>query len=203
MTIELLDPREIEPNHPELWKGAGWSYMLDYNWMINNCLVHGGTNILDVGYGRSPLGRFIADKLGANYTPIDRAYGQEFLDYDPETAPDIIMWVSSLEHNFVDEMNMLYIRSMKLLAPGGLFLATIAISPVTHWFEPSAQINLSPDDAMAIFDETEIVGNYKDIHKAYRDDTNIAARYARRYGHWNEADPVFIGAGVRKIKYNV
>jgi len=200
MTIELLDPRKIEPNHPELWSKAGWSYMLDYNWIIEKCLEHGGSSILDVGYGRSPLGRFIAGELGAYYTGIDRAYGQEFLDYQPATPPDVIMWVSSLEHNFADEMDMLYIRSMKMLAPGGLFLATIAISPVTHWFEPSVQINLSPEDAMSIFDETEIIGDYKEVHKAYQDDIIIPARYEHRYGHWNEDDPIFIGAGVIKKK---
>ena len=198
--IELLDPRKINPMYSALWRASGWSYMLDYNWTISQALEHGGVRILDVGCGGSKVGPYISQRLGGLYTGIDRKRGQDFATYEPVHAPDIIMWVSSLEHNSPEVMRDLYLRSMDMLADGGLFLATVTVAPETGWFGPSENTNLSLTDILSLFDEPELCGEYDDVHAAYRQDDSIGKRYQARYGHWNDDDPAFIIAGVRKVK---
>ena len=200
IAIELLDPRKIGKNYPELWTASGWSYMLDYNWIINEIEKHGAKNILDVGCGKSPLGKYIAGTVKAMYTGIDRAYGLDFKQYNPAENPDVIFWASSMEHNSPDEMQYLYRRSLEMLAPGGLFLSTITIAEQTGWFEPSVNTNLSIPDALRLFDCYLVRGNFEDVKQAYRDDDMIPSRYERRYGHWTTDDPAFIIAGVKAWK---
>lgn len=198
--IEILDPRKIKKERRPLWDERGWSYMLDYNWIANKAICHGGTNILDVGAGGSPLGPYIANILGAGYTAIDRKRGQDFKDYEPVKPPDVIMWASSLEHNTPREMYLLYKRSMDMLSPGGLFLATVTVAPQTGWFEPSQNTNLSRIDIITMFDEIMLLGDYNLIWASYRDDIIIKERYKARYGHWTGDDPLFLIAGVERVK---
>ena len=61
-------------------------------------------------------------------------------------------------------------------------------------------MNLSPADLLAVFDEAELVGDYRDVHRAYRNDAGMMEKYRLRYGHFNKHDPAFIVAGVRKEK---
>lgn len=198
--IELLDPRKIAPAYPYLTDKSGWSYALDYNWTMTQALEHGGASFLDVGCGKSQFGRYVARLLTAEYVGIDRQKGNDFADYQTPKRFDIIAWVSSLEHNSLEDMRTLYLRSMYYLKPGGLFLATIPVSFVTAWFEPSANMNLSPADALWMFDESELCGNYWDVHRAYRNDRHMMQKYAMRYGHYDKTDPVFIIAGVAKVR---
>lgn len=205
--IELLDPRKIERVAPELWQNAGWSYALDYSWIILHCDEYmpskGGALVIDAGCGVapfSPLGAYIGRMLGAQVIGVDRNMGRDFMTYVPPEPPEIIFWASSLEHNTVEDMKKLYLRSMELLAPGGIFLATITVGFASSWFEPSANMILTPEAAAMVFDETEMSGNLQDVWQAYRQDHQMMAKYGGRYGHFNENDPDFIIAGVMKVK---
>lgn len=210
MSIELLDPcKLIERVHPELWQDAGWSYALDYSWIIQQCAAHpvrppaGMRYIADAGCGVapfSPLGGFIAAMLGVDCVGIDRDLGRPFEEFSPAALPEIIFWASSLEHNIAEKMRKLYLRSMELLPPGGFFLATITIARTTHWFDPSLNTNLTCEDAAQMFDEPQMIGDYDDVWEAYRQDQGMMAKYGARYGHFDENDPLFIIAGVKKVK---
>jgi hypothetical protein len=199
--IELLDPRRIERTHRDLWETSGWNYGLDYPWIISK--VKAASYILDVGcYVKpySPIADYLVKTLGADCTGIDRKFGIEFMNYKPTRQPDVILWASSIEHNKPDEMRKLYLRSMEMLKPGGMFIATIAISKDTTWFSPSVQTNLNIEDAKALFDEPDIIGDFEDVRQAYRSDKELVWRYTKRYGHWVDTDPLFIAAGVVKCK---
>jgi hypothetical protein len=203
--IGLLDPRKIKTTNSDLWTHAGWSYCLDYSWIIEHSVDHAKdiSLILDVGCGVqpcSPLGSRLAELCGAECIGVDRNFGPDFLDFVPPRPPDLIVWASSLEHNTSSTMKMLYLRSMDMLAPGGLFLATITVSGKSHWFEPSANQCLGPQDAVELFNEKEMHGDYTDVHLAYRNHEFMMSKYLARYGHFNEQDPDFVIAGVMKCK---
>lgn len=198
--VELLDPRKIKTSYPLLTDKSGWSYVLDYNWTLERSVKHGGKSILDIGCGGSPFGRYVAKTLKAEYIGIDRQRGIDFTDYKTDKRFDIIMWVSSLEHNSMADMRALYLRSMSYLKPGGVFLATVTVAPATGWFEPSKNTNLSPADILTVFDEAELIGEYADVHLAYRSDKNMMRKYSARYGHYTKTDPLFIIAGVEKYR---
>ena len=198
--IELLDPRKIGKGYRELWEKRGWSYRMDYNWIMQNVLRYKPGDILDVGPGSSKFGKFAASQVGARYTGIDRSKKMDFADYEPRTNHDCIMWVSSLEHNHADVMRKLYLRSIEMLPAGGLLLVTVPAAPETYWYEPSEHLNMTCDFLCYMFDEEEVIGEYWDVQKAYHDDPDIKKRYIKRYGHWGDDDPVMISAGVKKVK---
>lgn len=198
--IELLDPRRIESVYPHLTAQSGWSYRLDYNWTLYQATAHGGNTILDVGCGKSPFGKYVAEKMQAQYTAIDRSTGTDFADYQTPRRFDVIMWVSSLEHNSMADMRALYLKSMYMLKPGGLFLATVVAAERTAWFNPSACTLLSATDLMQVFQEDEIIGDYGEIRKAYRADKTMMEKYKKRYGHYDDRDPLFVVAGVAKVR---
>jgi hypothetical protein len=201
--IELLDPRKITTTHSDLWEHAGWSYCLDYSWIIAKAMSCRPGTILDVGCGVlpcSPLGVRLSLLLMSGCIGIDRNFGIDFLSYQPDSPVSLIVWASSLEHNHPVAMKALYHHSMELLAPGGLFLATITISDYSHWFEPSENQCLSPQAAAKMFDEPEVEGDLPDVWQAYRDHDFMMAKYLARYGHFNPTDPEFVIAGVEKVK---
>jgi SAM-dependent methyltransferase len=198
--IELLDPRKIEKVYPELWINAGWSYSLDYSWIIHNCFPRGANLVVDVGCGTSPLGPFVAKKIGAVYQGVDKIFGMDFIDYEPPRKADVILWASSLEHNTPEMMRKLYLRSIDMLAPGGVFLATITIAETTHWFQPAVNTNLSPIDAAKLFDERILIGDIHEVWKAYREDNQMMDLYRNRFGHFDDKDPLYIIAGVMRVK---
>ena len=75
----------------------------------------------------------------------------EFNNFEPGSI-DIIYWLSSIEHNQIQQIKQLFAKSMELLRPGGLLLITFPLSQKTEWFYESQQTNLSPKDALEIFD---------------------------------------------------
>ena len=198
--IELLDPRKIEKGYRHLWEKRGWSYMLDYNWIMGHVLDFKPKSILDVGCGSSQLGSYAAAMVGAKYKGIDRSKDRDFMQYGSKQPHDCIMWVSSMEHNEADVMRALFLRSLKMLAPGGLLLITVPAAPKTYWYLPSKHLNMAPEYLLEMFDEEKMIGEYWDVQKAYHDDREIAERYKKRYGHFGKDDPVMISAGVRKVK---
>ena len=201
--IEYLDPRRIKKVERQLWEKRGWSYALDYSWIIQQCAGRSIRLIFDVGCGLgtcSALGAFLAARHGATCIGIDRQKGEDFSEFAAKTdlRADLIFWASSLEHNSEAEMEDLFGLSMGLLATRGLFLATIPVGKSTEWFAASANMVLSPTKAAEVFWEPKLQGDYRDIWQAYREDNDLMDRYMARYKHYGMEDPAFVVVGVRK-----
>ena len=100
---------------------------------------------------------------------------------------------------------------MRLLKKNGVFLATIALSEETHWFPSANQTNLSIDDAIKLFDITEVKGNFLDAKNEYRNNILfLRDKYTLRFqsgifswfkkSDFKNSDPAYIVGSVKKIK---
>jgi len=125
----------------------------------------------------------------------------DFTKFAPRYRPDIIYWASSIEHNTLEEMRKFYKHSIDLLNPGGLFLATIALSERTFWQEKTKQTNLSLSEAKETFDITEVSGNFNLSKEQYRENYhNLRDTYSKRFDKFDLNAPLYIVGGVKKIK---
>lgn len=214
--------QEYGLNHLEYIPNTGWNYALDQVWMIKelesyfrdkepNKLI-----LVEVGCGKSVFHNFLEDTYHTRIIGIDRPQGfcnpKEFrnvdyfidfrhlTDLDPNSV-DVIFWLSSIEHNPLDEMRELFNKSINLLKEGGILLATLAIGEETSWFVPSEQTILTLKDAEKLFGVSKIYNEYEDIHQKYRQNVLLLKeRYQRRYGHFDDKDPLFIVGGLKTVK---
>ncbi len=215
--LELLSDYGIHHLDPD--PKTGWNYALDHFWLskqIEKFLVgRQGQNIicLDVGCGNSKFHNFLEDRFGIFIIGIDRIDGYckqeilnnvnyvgDFLSFDrlPENSADIIFWLSSIEHNELQTIQSLYEKSMQLLKPGGLFLATIALAEKSSWFEQAQQTNLDLTDVQKIFGPVEVLGDFNQAFSQYQNDVLLLRqRYQNRYGEFTEKSPEYIVAGIR------
>jgi len=199
---------------------SGWNYVLDHVWItiqLESYLVNKSIDqfhFLDVGCGRSPFHKFLEKKTSINILGIDRPEGYcqqlpseivdyrvDFLEFDifSESSVDIILWVSSIEHNELKDIKTLYEKSVYLLKDGGLFIATVPIANKTSWFKPSEQTNLSIMDAETTFND-QFIGDFDGIQKSYRSNLlYIMDKYRRRYHSPFSSSPLFFPAGVYQI----
>lgn len=205
--LELLNPKKMKLRD-DTWKyGHGWNYILDYSWILEWAAAHPGLIVFDVGCGTSKLWKPLVCELDKDVYGVDRDPSPSvdhlggFMDIIFDKTPDIIIWASSIEHNDAERMGILCEHSMSLLKPGGMFLATIAISEETHWFEEALQTNLSVEDALKLFGISEIVGNYDNIRGIYRKNpAGLMDNYHARFGRFDEEDPAYIVGGIVKIR---
>lgn len=200
----------------------GWNYVLDHIWLYRNIRNYlqsqklSNPVILDVGCGNSPFHNFVEDKLCVNIWGIDRPEGfchqEELINTDyfveflklkdfEENSVDILYWLSAIEHNGIESIRDLYTKSLYFLKPGGLLLITFPISRKTYWFKDSQQTNLSIEDAVRIFDDNDIEGNFDNIWQEFRDNNlSLIDKYKKRYKHFSKEDPEFIVGGLNQIK---
>lgn len=209
--IEILDPRSMSV-YPATWSlGSGWHYPLDYTWAINQvgAFVLPGERILDVGSLYSGLGKYLKS-IGYNVHTVDRDVSSkadtigDFLELSiPTNLYNAITWISSIEHqDSLSDIERCYSRSMDLLRPGGVFIATVGICPDRsyYWEEIKGWV-LSLRDSMRIFDSKVVKGRYKNIWPAYRDNVyKLRDSYVARFGAWDNYSPAYIAAGVVKVK---
>lgn len=224
--IELISPRKVaqSPYRKRLAEAGvkgGWNYALDHAWLYEK--IDGYIKerpearpiVLDVGCGNGMLHTFLEEELHLGIIGIDRIFGKcpfnerdrrmdICIDFAKENTifknnADIIYWCSSIEHNTVPEIKECVRVSMEALKPGGMFLATFAHSPVTAYYPPSEQTNLSQEDAEAVFDE-KWVGDvdFEAMLPEYQENHfDLLERHKKRYGsdRFN-----FVVAAVQKIK---
>lgn len=208
-------------NHLSNKPSSGWNYALDHYWVHKKVLDYLRDKnsipiILDIGCGKNSFHNFLENEIGFNILGIDRPEGYcnqaynsnidfyinfEKLNVFLDNSIDIIIWISSIEHNSKEEIIKLVNKSMRLLKPNGLFLATIPISEETKWFEPSEQTNLSLEDCIKIFNSPNVIGDFAKIKQKYRNNIlNLHNRYKNRYGKFDSTDPAFITGGIEMYK---
>ena len=224
--LEVLSPVNIDksPYRRRLAEAGikgGWNYALDHAWLFEQIdLYQKETQIklplmLDVGCGNSMFHPFLEKELDAGIIGIDRIDGfcphagrtnimdfcVDFCEFTEsiEGLADIVFWLSSIEHNTVEEQRKSVEASLKALKPGGLFLATFGYSPQTHWFEPSEQTNLSASDAEWVFkSHWKTVPKFEELVAEYRLDLmELESRHRKRY-ETKEYSFIVAGAALRK-----
>lgn len=215
--LKLLSNYGINHRNPN--PTTGWNYMLDHVWLINQFNQYFEAKeqqyltCLDIGCGNSKFHNFLEDHFQFSMIGIDRADGychqkvQKNVDYTgdfqncqlfQDNSVDIILWLSSIEHNKPSTIKLLYEKSMNLLKPNGLLLATIAVSRVTQWFEQAQQTNINLGSVQNIFGNYEVIGDYDKAHEQYqKDHLFLRQRYDNRFGDFSENDPAYIVAGLR------
>ena len=208
--IEIIDPKK-QNVHPIAWKmGGGWHYMLDYSWVLDQVIDFTVSNdrILEVGAGTSAFSEYMRSK---NYdiTTMDRdPYSKadikaSFIPYDfGDEKYNVVIWVSAIEHQpAVELIRACYEKSMNLLHSDGLFIATFPVAIQTGWYEKAVHWNLSPVEAMRVFDEETLRGRYEQIWAMYRENIHgLRDAYVGRFKDWNTASPDYIAAGIVKTK---
>lgn len=211
--IEILDPKKLYPTPLVENISDGWHYPLDYTWILSVLreFTVAGENILDVGAGLSKLWTMI-ERDGYNCFTMERAGVASYKDYDfvgdfrtydfGKFQPDVILWSSSIEHQeTMDDYRACFQKSMDMLVPGGLFIATFPLAQVSGWYDPAKQWNLSLLDAMRLFGEDTARGKYYKIWDSYRNNLHsLRDRYVKRFGRWDVNDPVYLAGGVVKVK---
>jgi SAM-dependent methyltransferase len=223
--LEVLSPVSIDKSTyrrrlAEAGIKGGWNYVLDHAWLFEHIdlyLKETGIKLplmLDVGCGNSMFHPFLEKELEAGIIGIDRIDGfcplggrsnitdfcidfREFSQWFPGIA-DIVFWTSSIEHNNIEAQRESVEASLKVLKPGGLFLATFGHSPQTHWFEPSEQTNLSYSDAEWVFkSQWRTVPNFEESVAEYKLDLmELDSRHSTRYGT-QEYSFIVAGATIR------
>ena len=212
--IEILDPSKIKILDGYERYGKGWHYILDYSW-INNKLssyleTHKAKTLLDAGCGKFGFHKYLGQKFNLVTYGLDRKdfstvdFVGTFLNlFNSLPNFDIIIWISSIEHNSKEDMKFCYEKSIELLNPKGLFLATFPISKQTFWQDiPVFQQNLSPKDASLVFDSVvENETSFDKIHSDYFLYYDMETKYKKRFGtNLDSSDPRYLTAGVLKIK---
>ena len=224
--LEVLSPVAINKSQyrQRLAKSGikgGWNYVLDHAWLYEHIDIYLRETeiklplILDVGCGNSMFHPFLEKELNAGIIGIDRIDGLcphpgrtdimdlclDFAEFSKtiKGTVDIIYWLSSIEHNSVEEQQKSVEDSLTALKPGGLFLATFGYSPQTHWFEPSEQTNLSSTDAEWVYQtQWKSIPVFEELVAEYRLDLmELESRHSKRYG---AKDYSFIVAGAELRK---
>ncbi len=184
----------------------------------NHCVI------LDVGCGNGMFHPFLERYFGQGIIGIDRTdstltkkeilklghqlipstdYCMNFINEGGnvfnENMVDIIYWLSSIEHNSIDEIRKAIDTSLKALKPGGLFLATWAFGYETHWSEAACQTVLSMEDAENVFGGEWIDNpDFSQAVDQYRTDImGLDTWHFKRFGS-NKYDYVHAGCMIEK-----
>ncbi len=208
--IDLLDPKTLDIKPASFKLGTGWHYPLDYSWVIQMIMdfTIPMDVVLDVGSLYSKFGDYLTNQ-GYQVETVNRdpevftTYYGEFLKLDlPKDYFSVITWVSSIEHQVdLDDMARCSRKSMDLLGPGGVFIATFSVGTRTYYHKPTEGWILSVRDAMRVFDDRTVRGKYLDVWNNIRDNPyKLRDAYVSRFNEWHEGSPDYIPAGVCKVK---
>ena len=227
--LEILSPIAINRSsyRERLAKAGikgGRNYVLDHAWLFENIdqyvknILNPTPVILDVGCGNSMLHPFLEYDLDMGIIGIDRIDGLcphplrtnimdfcvDFLEFSKtfENTADVVYWLSSIEHNTLEQQKLCVEASLRVLKPGGLFLATFGHSPETNWFDPSEQLNLSASDAELVMGVPwKIEPQFEETVEEYKLDLmELDSRHRVRYG---TSAYTFIVAGVSIVGESV
>ncbi len=161
--------------------------------------------------------RFGADKLFSNNEDSPGKviiYNQDLTDLADIGADsiDVIVAVSSLEHNSQEGLEAVVLELMRVLRPGGALLATLGASKKDDWFhEPSQGWCYSENTLRKIFKvSSETQSNYSQYDSLFEElvtnqelKNNLASFYFKSGDNgmpWGEWNPAYQPVGICKIK---
>ena len=142
-------------------------------------------------------------------------YNQELgnLEDIQDDTIDVIVAVSSLEHNSPDDLRSVLYELMRILKPGCAMYATLGATKDSDWFhEPSKGWCYSVDTLRGIFSiSPEVSSNFDKYDQLFRSlqennelRDNLASFYYRSGDNgmpWGEWDPQYQPVGIRKYKH--
>ena len=208
----------------------GWHYCLDYYFALDHFDPSTHHRILDVGcgpygnalhdylekvYGKDVYG---LDHQPAQHTPweeikhsVNRVIRREKrssfeIDWTGDLMQfiegdwDLILAISSLEHNPPYVTQNTWRHAMELLTDDGILIATFSIAgdAVSKWNENTNGMDLSITDAETVWD-CEFTDDFDNTVATY-EHHYLRNQYKMRFGQeWNDAPP-YIAAGTIKTK---
>jgi SAM-dependent methyltransferase len=125
---------------------------------------------------------------------------------------DVVVSISSLEHNQREQMECVVSELVRTLKPGGKILATLNAARDQDWYhEPSQGWCLCEDSLRSIFNfSVEVFSNYSQFDELFSDlcqCAELSENLAKFYTHsgnngmpWGVWDPKYIPVGVLKVK---
>lgn len=200
---------------------AGWHYCLDYQYVLNHFDPDRHHKILDVGCGPhgNALHQYLESEFGKDVKGLDRIaksnplkklaksilgrHDHLHIDFDSdllafeETGWDLIIAVSSLEHNSPDITRRCWEHAQGLLAPGGQFIGTFAIAAnnQTQWNDATSATDLSLADAEKYW-QTLPSKDFDSVLSSYECDY-LRNRHDHRFGQ-SASYPLYLAAGTIK-----
>jgi SAM-dependent methyltransferase len=207
---------------------VGWHYCLDYSFVLEHFDPNLHHRILDVGCGPlgNPLHDYIEKVYDKKVFGIDRKlpiwkprerirnlfkmlvgetkqsvfkidWAGDLMQFNTGNW-DLILAVSSLEHNQPQITNLNWRHASKLLAHNGRLINTFSISSdgLTKWNENTKAMDLSIEDAERIWD-CEFSGDFEQVVATY-EHPYLHNQYIQRFGHGWEGAPPYIAAGTIK-----
>jgi len=205
------------------------AYSLDWTYIFSSIDQYIKRNkknqcvILDVGCGNSMFHLFLEDYLRQGIVGIDiedctlqsdklikmghvLTHANDLcLDFIDNTFfknnVDIIYWNSSIEHNTFEGMRKAVNASLKALKPGGIFIATWAFAPKTHWNKSIGATVLSKKDAANLFKGNWTVDpDFDGIVSQYKSNVlGLNSWHSKRFGH-DKYEFIHAGSLIEKLK---
>lgn len=203
----------------------GWHYALDYAYVLAHFDPARHHRILDVGSGPygNALHDYLECVHARPVVALDRRSAKpssrrklatlwrsvrkrqrfdlfrvdcvgELLDYK-ERGWDMMVAVSSLEHNPAEGMRRAWKHAARLLSDTGTLVATfsIAVDGVSRWDEETSSMLLSVEDAQDVW-ECEYSGDLDRVVASYNN-PYLRKRHAERFGHPGRAYPAYLAGG--------
>ncbi|MFQ5922234.1 MAG: class I SAM-dependent methyltransferase [Anaerolineales bacterium] len=127
-------------------------------------------------------------------------------------AFDVVVSVSALEHNEIENIPKVGVELERVLKPGGLLLVTMSAARDEDWFhEPSEGWCLTEDSLRRIFslspESKSNFSEYDSLFEKIRDNETLQQRLAPMFHEsgrsgmpWGKWDPQYQPVGVRKRK---
>jgi SAM-dependent methyltransferase len=210
--------------------GIGWHYCLDYYFALDHFDPNVHHRILDVGCGPygNALHDYLEKVYGKDVYGLDRQLPRhtsweqikhsvnplirgetsissevdwagdfmEFMDGDW----DLILAISSLEHNQPHITQDNWMHATELLADDGILIATFSIAgdAVSKWNENTNAMDLSLTDAETVWG-CEFTEDFDKTVATY-EHPYLRNQYIRRFGQeWNDVPP-YVAAGTIKTR---
>jgi len=200
-------------------KRIGWNYCMDYTWVAMRFqkTIKPGMRVIDIGCGPGAIHGYLEDTHKVDIIGIDMyRWEEDYVDFVGDFTStrlrrkhgfrsgtvDCIISTSAFEHNNPAKHHKLVNVCLDCLKPGGRLMVTFAATKwQTHYFEASAQWNLSAADILLIYREPVVnFHQYDEIWQRWRAHKYMPDAYRQRYGSWPLEAPPFLSVGAEIVK---
>lgn len=201
-------------------KRIGWNYPLDYLWIAQQLdqVPRSPRKSLDIGCGPGAIHGWIESSLEIDMVGLDvNRWEKDYVDvtgnflddsltnqlgWHPGTF-DLIVSVSSLEHQSIRNHKRSVRKAWNLLSPGGTLLITVAAAPyLSSWSRLPGQWNMSRRLLEKTYGARFSEFDFKRITSEYRSSTLLREGYEERFGKKFPKLPSYLSVGVALSKAN-